>query len=184
MPLHREDHVGLRSFVVSPAPPPVPQSTVTAPAPSGALATYPGAYFSIDYPANWYVDAAEARVSYGFDTTIRDPSSPTRYVRVDYTPNAGVSGVDEAANVQRTNHSRVAGYREIDYRPISIAGYRAIRWEFEEPQSGELVHKVDVFLVDSRGTGIAILTQAPSSSYESWRSTFERVYRSFRLRRP
>jgi hypothetical protein len=147
------------------------------------MTTFPGSYFRIDYPSAWRIEQAEEKVSYGYDTTIRDPTAPsTTYLRVDYTPNAKISSAWEGASPQRTAGSRRPGYREIAFEKTTLAGYDAVRWEFETLIGNTLVHKVDIFVLDGHGIGIAILTQAPASEYGSWEPTFKQMYSSFTLR--
>ena len=165
----------------------LPSGTVPAPSPSGGvpagLTTYPGRYFTIAYPSSWNIDVAEQNVSYGVDTTIRDSDAPARtYLRVDYTLHARISRAREGALSQRSNAVGRPGYREIGFGATTLAGYDATRWEFEIVDHGVLVHKVDTFLLDSSGTGFAILTQAPATSYAGWRGTFDAMYASFAIR--
>jgi hypothetical protein len=162
----------------------VQTSVVTTPSSqSVTLTTFPGSYFTIDYPSGWRVESAERPVSYGVDTTVRDSASPAKtFLRVDYTLQAHVASALEGASGQRANGRSMAGYREIGFGRTTLAGFDAVRWEFEALESGTLIHKVDIFLLDARGTGIAILTQAPAQSYKRWKPVFDQMYGSFALR--
>ena len=57
-----------------------------APAGKPVLPRFVGEYFSIHYPRGWRVETAESAKGAYLDTTIRHPSSPTTYLRVDVTP--------------------------------------------------------------------------------------------------
>jgi len=166
-----------------PAPGSSSQVTPEVPAGTASLTTFPGARFSIGYPSGWYVDVAEQKVSYGYDTTIRAPASPdVTYLRVDYTPNARVASPEAAAVEQRANAGSLPGYREIAFEHTMLGGYDAVRWEFERLVDGVRIHKIDTFLIDSSGTGWAVLVQSPSASFPNWQPTFDQVYASFSIR--
>jgi serine/threonine protein kinase/uncharacterized protein YraI len=147
--------------------------------------TYRGSIFRASYPSTWYPTTHEdPQLDHGrvvdYDTTIRDPAdTATTYLRIEYTPNVSAT-LDAAAGEQRTSHrTRVAGYQEISWTAATLAGYRAIRWEFLEPQAGKLVHKIDFFMIDPTRTGWGVLTQAPVATYSRWLPTFDRFFASF-----
>ena len=166
-----------------PTQPPAAPETGTPRSDALPLTVFSGRYFAIDYPTGWRIENAETKVSYGFDTTIRDPDAPTTtYVRVDYTPNARIKNAREAAAPQHASGSTRPGYREIAFSDTTFAGYDAVQWEFEALVGDTLVHKVDIFLLDAHGTGIGVLTQAPASRWGSWEPTFTRMYSTFALR--
>jgi hypothetical protein len=180
MPLSRSAHERLRRLVSSPprrAPvPPGPAATT----PPSQLTTFTGTYFSIDYPSDWYVASREEQRPGFLDTTIRHPTAPSTLIRVDVSPGARLSDPAQGAIGQEQGHARLPGYRRLGWGRTTLAGYPAFRWEFVEPVDGLLVRKVDIFLSDGAGNGIAVLTQAPEATYAQWLPTFQEVYASFR----
>jgi hypothetical protein len=149
---------------------------------STELTTFNGSVFSIDHPKAWIMDTNELQRPGYVDTTIRDPADPEHtYLRVDYTPNTTAS-LYAAANGQR-DPTR-PGYRQFGFDRTTFDGRAAIRWEFEDDQTGSngkavLVHKIDMFMIDSSHTGWAVLVQAPASRYTHMLPTFSSVLESF-----
>jgi hypothetical protein len=164
----------------SPAAEPEPRRAPIKPraTPEAALPRFAGKHFSIDYPRGWRIATAEAPIRAYLDTTIRHPHTPWAYVRVDVTPRRGGTPAAHAASVER-HLARQDGYRRIGLATTRLAGFPAVRWEFEVRERGVLLHKVDVFLTDRRGNRIAVLTQAPASVYERYERVFTRVRGSF-----
>jgi hypothetical protein len=64
-----------------------------------SLKRFEGSYFSLDYSASWYIDAAEADKGGYLDTTFRSSGNPNVLVRVDVSP--GVAMVDPAASARQ-----------------------------------------------------------------------------------
>src|SRR5919204_6913220 len=58
--------------------------------------SFAGAYFTIDYPETWNVDAADADKGGYFDTTIRSSDDPNLMIRVDLTPGASADVTSNA----------------------------------------------------------------------------------------
>lgn len=104
-------------------------------------------------------------------------------VRVDVTPNAPPR-LEAHARPVIDALRRVPGYRELALRKISFNGYPALWWEFLVPESGVLLHKVDVFFLDESGDGVALLTQAPAADWGSWTTLFATVRSSLVVRSP
>lgn len=168
------------------APQPVPASTCSSAAPPqpattnqqppspvpASTSTYTGQAFSIEYPSDWQVQNAEHPESYGTDTTIVSPSEPSILLRVDVNAH-GASDPQSAAAPVISSVSQEPGYHEIDDSLVTFDGYPALHWEFTVPESGVVLHKEDVFIVDtSNGENVAVLTQAPASDYNSLAAAF------------
>ena len=197
MPVHRTDHVHLLSVATRPRVPSRPTTvTVTGtipgsstPSPSGPTSTpssqslqlFSGNYFTISYPSSWAVETAEVWKTSYFDTTIRDPQNSKRLVRVDVGPGAPPD-LDANARPVVTALQRQAGYQQLAYDRITFNGHPALQWEFLVREDGLLLHKVDIFLIDSDGNGFGILTEAPAEQWIIWRPVFERVLGSLLLR--
>lgn len=147
------------------APPPQPPPPDEGPDTSAE--TYGGADFAVDYPASWTVKAAEASKSFGSDTTIVDPGDPDSLLRVDVSPQA--DDPDPMVNVQPLvdGYRGAPGYRELDLSRDRFMGYDAAHWEFEVLSDGRLLHKEDELFVAEDGRGFAVLTQAPTQSYDA-----------------
>jgi S1-C subfamily serine protease len=157
------------------SPPPVEAAPAEPPSGGGTSAeTFTGSYFTVDYPSSWSVETAEASKGGYLDTTIRSTEQSFVMLRVDVTPGLGGDPMSDAQPVISALR-RSPGYRELALRRTTYDGYDAVLWEFTIPESGTTLHKVDVFFVDSAGDEFAVLTQAPSSSYGSWASTFASV---------
>jgi hypothetical protein len=150
----------------APAPPPKRQDA--------DVAVYTGQAFSIAYPKAWYVDTAEVSKGSYLDTTIRDRSDPSIYLRVDVTPNAPPT-LDANANPVVNALRRQTGYRELAYRRTTFDGYDAIYWEFVSHESGIDLHKIDVFFISGAGSGFGVLTQAPVSKWTQWVPAFTAI---------
>ena len=141
-------------------------STPTTTAPS--LATYPGRGFSIEYPAGWTIVSAEKQYSWGTDTTIEEPGDPNVLIRVDVSQKQTTTNLRAQAQPQMNLLAQQPGYRRLSLTPTTVAGFKALDWEFRVDQSGVLLQKEDVFFVDSNNDeGVGVLTQAPASEYAS-----------------
>lgn len=139
-----------------------------------ALPQFVGEYFSIRYPRGWRVETAEAPTGAYLDTTIRHPRDPSTYVRVDVTPERGADPAVHAREVERYL-LRQDTYRRIGLAPTRLGGFDALRWDFDVVESGVRLRKVDVFLTDDGKNRIAVLTQAPSSTFARYAPLFERL---------
>jgi S1-C subfamily serine protease len=141
------------------------------------VASYAGQNFSISYPSDFSVIAAEVNKGTYLDTTIQGPSN--FLVRVDENPTGGSGTVDAAAAPVLNGLRQSNGYTEISLQHTTFEGYAALRWEFEIPESGVLLHKVDLFFIDGSGQEWAILTQAPASVYNGVSNAFDALRNSF-----
>jgi hypothetical protein len=179
----------LQAWGVSPQPvvapscnqPPVQQQAAPASTPTtggGNAATYAGHDYTILYPAGWDIVADEAQKSGYTDTTIESPDDLRVLLRIDVSPSPPASVLASAMPVVRALR-RQTGYQELGLERKTLNGYDAVRWEFIVPEGGVLLHKVDVFLINSHGEGVAILTQAPESIYSSLTDAFEAMRSSY-----
>jgi len=50
-----------------------------------------------------------------------------------------------------------------------------LRWQFEVPEHGVLLHRVDEFSFGAYGSEWTILTQAPAASYERAATAFDAI---------
>lgn len=154
-------------------PPPIAQAA--------SFKTLTGAYFSVDYSGSWYVEAAEADKGSYLDTTIRNAANPQVMLRVDVAPGGAKGDVVSSARQLELLLSRQPAYRRVDFRRTTFQGYAALRWEFEVSERGTLLRKVDIFFDTRAGDGVAILTQAPASTYTLWRRLFEQARSSLHV---
>ena len=139
-----------------------------------ALPRFVGEYFSVAYPRGWRIETAERSKGAYLDTTIRHPQSPSTYLRVDVTPGRGADPAVHAKEVEGYL-LRQDTYRRIGLEPERLAGFPALRWDFDVVESGVRLRKVDVFLTDDGRNRIAVLTQAPASSFQRYAPLFERL---------
>ncbi len=160
---------------------PAPQQASPAPAPTtgtGNAATYAGHDYTILYPASWYVAADEVQKSGYTDTTIQAPQDPRVLLRIDVSQSPPAAVLAAALPVVQALR-RQAGYQELALERTTFNGYNAVYWEFRVQEKGVLLHKVDVFLINNHGEGVAILTQAPDVTYSSVASAFEAIRASY-----
>jgi hypothetical protein len=145
------------------------------------LSTFTGKHFSVAYPAGWRVETADAWNGTYLDTTIRSSRSRATYLRVDVIP--GLHEADPTVHARRVEAylRGQPGYAALAFRP-TVLGRRALHWEFTVRESGVLLRKVDVFLTDAAGNGVAILTQAPAAEWNRHAGLFERLRASLVLR--
>jgi S1-C subfamily serine protease len=142
---------------------------------SSKIERYNGRDFSILYPKGFIVTAAEQNRGMYYDTTIEDGDY---LIRVDESPN-GTGNPDAAAAPVLKALRREAGYQEISIDHITFDGHDALRWEFEVPQSGVLLHKVDIFFTGNRGGDWGLLVQAPASEWSQVESALSILQSSF-----
>ena len=138
------------------------------------LPRFVGEYFSIRYPRGWQVETAEVSKGAYLDTTIRHPTSPSTYLRVDVTPGRGS---DPAAHAKEVEGYllRQETYRRLGLEPARLGGFGALRWDFDVVEAGVRLRKVDVFLTDARRNRIAVLTQAPAGDFQRLAPLFSRL---------
>jgi hypothetical protein len=129
------------------------------------------------------VEAAEVTKGGYYDTTIRSLSDPRLMIRVDVTPSATSDASTSASDVEQFLAAQ-AGYRRLNFAPISFAGYDGFDWEFTVLEDGALLHKRDTFFNSENEDGFAILTQAPAGQSVRWRSAFAQVRRSLLVTPP
>jgi hypothetical protein len=144
--------------------------------------TYAGRAFSIDYPAGWRIENADADEGSFTDTTIASPASPaTTLVRVDVTPNPGSASLRQEDGSLIAGVRRQRGYRQVRLAYGKLAGRTALYWDFLIPAAGIEVREEDVFFLDSASRqSFALLTRAPASRYASFAGEFSAVRRSIR----
>jgi hypothetical protein len=133
-----------------------------------------GSYFSIDYPDDWNVEAAEVSKGSYRDTTIRSYSNPDLMIRVDVSPVAP-SDLASSADALESSLAAQPGYQELAFESTTFGGYDAINWEFLVREHGVLLRKQDTFFVDDTGASFAVLTQAPAATYGRWVRAFRHV---------
>jgi S1-C subfamily serine protease len=157
-------------------------ATSTAPAP--ATTTYNGRAFSIEYPAGWQIKDAEQAVSYGTDTTIVSPSSPTTtLLRIDLTPNTTASTPQKAAAPVIAVLEKEPGYQQLDMSPETFDGFPALHWEFLVRESGVLLQKEDVSFIDTdNDTAVGVLTEAPAGEYSALADSFSQLRNSLSMK--
>jgi hypothetical protein len=152
-----------------------PPSSGTSTTSSGVV-SYPGSDFTILYPSSFAITAAEENKGTYYDTTIQDGNY---LIRIDENPNGSGGTVDDAAAPVLKQLRGESGYQEISLTHVSFNGYGALRWEFEVPEHGVLLHKIDTFFIGNRGGDWAILTQAPASQWDQVASAFDSMASSF-----
>lgn len=164
------------------ASPTAPSAQAAPPSSSGAsttassVQTYPGTDFSIDYPSSFTIVSAEANKGTYFDTTIE---SGNYLIRVDENPTGGSGSVDAAAAPVLAGLRTENGYRELSLTHTTFQGYEALRWEFEVPERGTLLHKTDTFFITGTGSEWAILSQAPAVDWARVAPAFSAIESSF-----
>jgi S1-C subfamily serine protease len=142
------------------------------PAPTSTTA-YTGTAFSIDYPADWQVKNAETPESYGTDTTFVSPANSNTLLRVDVSQNTTVSDPQSAAQPVIAALQQESDYQQLDLSPTTFDGFPALHWEFVVSESGVLLHKEDIFFIDTNNnSAVAVLTSAPADQYAGLASDF------------
>jgi S1-C subfamily serine protease len=155
------------------AVPPTSGGTSTS---SSSAQTYPGVDFNILYPAGFVVTAAEVNKGTYYDTTIQESNY---LIRVDENPNGATGDIDADSAAVIDGLRREAGYQEISLEHVSFESYDSLRWEFEVPEHGVLLHKIDTFFVGDTGAEWAILTEAPASQWDQASPAFDAIANSF-----
>jgi hypothetical protein len=181
----------IASWSASPQPAPntscYAQPPSAAPAPSATRTnqqqpnTYEGVDFSIVYPAGWAI--SHIREPGGnLDTTLSAPGASEWIIRVDENPSASVTDPASAAAPVVAQLRNEPGYVELGFTNDTLAGYPALRWEFEVVEHGVLLHKIDEFMIDGYGRGWGVLVQAPDAQWSQVASAYDAVLQTFTLR--
>ena len=165
---------GVRHALPAPSRQTAPATKTAAPTGEPVLPRFVGEYFSIHYPHGWRIETAESSRGAYLDTTIRHPSSPTTYLRVDVTPGGGTDPAVHAKEVE-SYLLRQDTYQRLGLTREKLGGFEALRWDFHVVESGVRLRKVDVFLTDGGKNRIAVLTQAPHSDFERFASLFSQL---------
>ncbi|HZQ80739.1 MAG TPA: S1C family serine protease [Gaiellaceae bacterium] len=161
-----------------------PQSSQAAAPPSSSggsssanakVETYNGTYFSIIYPAGFAVTSAEQDMGTYYDTTIE---SGDYLIRIDESPQ-GSASVDQAIAPELRTLRAETGYVELGLVHTTFEGYPAIQWEFEVPENGVLLHKIDLVFTDAQRRDWAILTQSPASEWSKVSAALDAISSSF-----
>jgi hypothetical protein len=164
-----------------PAPHPRPRHKVTppaapvaAPAPAPVAPTlggYTATYYTVDRPVEWTTQHDDEQQSGGWlRSQWRDPANSSTSVLIDAQEES--TSAQDKANEVRSATSQTPGYQEISFRPTTMNGVSAMRWEFEV--SG--THRVDYFVHDdSCGVGVAVLGTTSPENWDGLASTFSAV---------
>jgi S1-C subfamily serine protease len=139
--------------------------------------TYDGVDFSIVYPSSFAVTSAEENKGSYLDTTIRDGDYLLRVDETPRGPSHGDVNVEAAPEIRAVRGE--SGYREISLENTTFEGYPALRWEFEVPEHGVVLHKVDTFFIGHAGSEWAILSQAPATNWTQVSAAFDAMQQSF-----
>jgi hypothetical protein len=166
-----------RVFVNLPPRRVIRHRTVTVHPEPVAYQLFEGSDFSIEYPTTWLRKTTETSKGAYLDTTIQSDASSDVLIRIDVTPNSSSDASASATQVEQAL-SKQAGYREIRFAPTTFQGYDGVAWEFVVDEHGVPLHKVDVFLDDDLGDGVAVLTQAPDDEYRQWQPVFAHMRQS------
>lgn len=143
---------------------------------SNSVSTYPGTDFTIEYPSGFIVTAAEVNKGTYIDTTIQNGDY---LIRVDENPSGASGNIDADAAPVIEGLRRESGYRELSLGHVGFQQYDALRWEFEVPEGGVLLRKVDMFFVGDTGSEWAILVQAPAAQWSQVSTAFDAITNSF-----
>jgi hypothetical protein len=165
-------HSTARTSRPRPKPPAVADSL-------GAHREFAGRAFSIAYPREWTVKAAEAPTSWGTDTTIIAPDDPHTMVRIDVVSSPISSDPLTVAQPVIAGVAAQRGYRALGLITGTFERRPAAQWEFLVSEKGVMLHKQDVFFTPHAGTVIALLTSAPADRYQSLVTRFIAIRHSF-----
>jgi hypothetical protein len=145
---------------------------------SSNVASYTGSDFTILYPRGFAITAAEVNKGSYYDTTIEDGDY---LIRIDENP-TGLNDPDASAAPVLKQLRSESGYRELSVEHVTFEGQDALRWEFEVPEAGVLLHKVDIFFTGTRGSDWGVLVQAPASQWSSVANALTLLQSSFQER--
>jgi hypothetical protein len=147
--------------------PPPPAPTPVAP----TLGTYAATYYTVDRPVDWTTEHDDEQQSGGLlRSQWRDPDNSSTSILIDAQEES--ASAQDKANQVRAATSNTPGYQEISFRPTTMNGVSAIRWEFTV--SG--THRIDYFVHDdSCGVGVAVLGSSSPGDFEALRQTFSDV---------
>ena len=150
---------------------------------AASLESLSGEYATVEYPASWTVETAEAWKGGAdgyFDTTLRSDLDPNVMVRIDVTPEAFSEPAEAGAGVEAYLRRQPA-YERLAFESTSFLGYDACVWEFVVEQDDVLLRKADVFFTTENGDSYAVLIQAPADDYRSRLAVLEAVRESVTL---
>jgi len=160
------------SAACSPSPPPSSQATG-----SSSAQTFTGSDFSILYPSGFVVTAAEVNKGTYYDTTIENGGY---LIRIDENPGGATGKIDADSAAVINGLRREAGYQQVSLGHTIFQGHDALRWEFEVPENGVLLHKIDLFFVGDTGSEWGVLTQAPADQWSAAEAAFAAIDNTFR----
>jgi hypothetical protein len=132
-----------------------------------------GAY-QVTLPSDWKPEDVEADHGSYVESTWHPPGTHQVTILVDDTRPYSGTAEDGARNV-RQHFDNVTAYQEISFGPASVGPQDGWRWEFWLRN----LHKVDWFIASCQ-TGVALLGEAPTSTYDNYASTFEEAAASLR----
>lgn len=174
----------IQAWTAAPQPIPAatcaPKSSQTQTAPATASPPYAGHDFTITYPAGWQVSHI-AEPGGNIDNTFAPSAGGGLLIRVDENPNPPTTSLRASAAPVIAQLRREPGYLEIGLDNSTIDGVRALRWEFEVDENGQLLHKVDEFFVDTNGHGWGLLYQSPEERWSQDAAALQSYANSFQF---
>lgn len=186
-------------LIFNPDPDPGSRERVGGNAPGDAprnaplrLRTFSSELFDIKVPRNWNPTAVAEDSGKLIHTQIEDPNQSSTRLIVDIVTDPGEPRDPQGLLAgNRENLSSKEGFREIGAAPFDYGNadgtvHEAVLWEFvvEDPDTGVLLHKIDVFFQDDRGNGVAVLVAAPEAQFDDLTKTFRRMRNSLVYRGP
>jgi hypothetical protein len=124
--------------------------TTPDPEPGGGIATYEGATYSADYPADWSVVQSEVDKGAYTETRLRSPDAGA-IVLIDRTPGAPADPTLAAREVE-VQTAETSGYERITFQPVELGGRPGFEWVFDLPSG----RRVDYFTTVD-GVSFAVL---------------------------
>jgi hypothetical protein len=125
--------------------------------------------FSVAVPESWRAERGSQGVY------LRDPDS-SAYLLVASTDQPKADPVADWRVQERSVSRRLANYRLIGIRPVSIRGWRGADWEFTH---GRATHVLNRNLITGSDRAYALYWSAPDRDWDRSQAEFEQVTRSF-----
>jgi hypothetical protein len=139
--------------------------------------TFERSTFRFTLPSSWkgedrdkpYYEPSGA-LSY-IQSTWHPSFDPATEMKVDYTEHVSASAPRSAHDLRAEYFLGRPQYQEIDWRPATVAGRSAWRWEYLWRNR----HKVDYFVKNDCNTGYAVLGSTTPGNWDRYVKTFEQA---------
>ncbi len=149
---NRDDSTGIKTTthtVATPAPTPAARHT------RPPEQSYSASAFHARYPAGWII-ANDEEPQGDFLYTRFESVDHNMFIVVDRVPGEETDPQSKALQVESAVAASTSRYRRISLGSTTLGGKPAVKWVFEQPESGRTERRVDYFF-QMAGDGYAVL---------------------------